>query len=127
MQPDTKTNAVSRSAHAVWLMAGGFVFMSAMSLEWLTATMHEVPVAAIHEHTIVPAGVHALAIASIPISLFPVFKGGSVRRWFLGTAAIIAALLLMGQALAAGLLAWVLSAALLVWQRRRQRNVTLQP
>ena len=125
MQPHIKPQAEPRSAHAVWLMAGGFVFMVAMSLEWLTAIMHGVPMTVIHEHTIVPAGVHALAIASIPISLFPVLRRRSRRR-SLGTAAVIAPLLLTGQTLATGFLVWVVSAAILVWQRR-QRHVTLLP
>ena len=122
MGSDAKGVRAVHSAHPVWLVAGAGLFATAASLEWLTANTHGVPVTSLHEHTIVPGAIHALAIVSIPVSLYPAFRGRSVvRLWTLVIATPIAALLLTGQTLAAGFLAWVLSAAALVWQRRSAR------
>ena len=105
--------------HAAWLIAGTALYATAASLEWLIADTHGVPVASIHEHTIVPGVVHALAIASIPVSLFPVFRGKPIAQpWFrVAGGVVIAVLLFTGLTLSAGLLAWTFSAGTLVWQR----------
>lgn len=112
-RPDKSGNAGAASTHSVWLIAASGLFATAAVLEWLIANSHGVTVTAIHEHTIVPWVVHALAIVSIPVSLFPVFRRLSARSitWPSGVAALaIAALLLWGQTLPAGFAALVLSA-----------------
>ena len=105
--------------HRVWLIAGGLLYLTAASLEWLIANTHGVPITSVHEHTIVPGVVHTLATVSIPVSLFPILRRRSVVQLWLLAAGIIALLLLTGLTLAAGLLAWVLSAATLVWHLPR--------
>jgi len=115
----SKEKAAARSAHTPWLIAGAILLTTAGSLEWLMASAHGVSVTSIHKHTNVPGVVHILAALSIPASLFPLLRRRSVLRpWSLVAAAIIATLLLIGLTLAAGLLAWLISATIMILRRR---------
>ena len=97
--------------------------MVAVSLEWLIANTHGVSMASIHEHTIVPEVVHALAMASIPVGLYPVVRSKSpVRLWIRATGGLaIAAFLIAGHTLTAGFLSCAFSAATLLWFTVRPR------
>ena len=120
--PGSVRNIGPAPTHAAWLIAGAGLFATAASLEWPIANTHGVTVAAIHEHTNVPGMVHALAIVSIPISLFPVYRRMSARSstCIVAVAALtIAALLLMRQTLPAGFAALVVSTIALVRHRRQ--------
>jgi hypothetical protein len=105
------------------LIAGAGVYAIAALLEWLIANAHDVSVASIHEHTIVPWVVHALATASIPVSLFPAVQRTALTPAWVRIAGgvVIAVMLVAGQTLTAGFSASVLSAAALVWQRHSSR------
>jgi len=120
----SKEKTAARSAHTPWLIAGAILLTTAGSLEWLMASAHGVSITSIHEHTIVPGVVHALAIVSVPVSLFPVFRKRPFEQTCVRVTAIvlIGGTILAGQALLVGFAAWSLSAGFAAWQHLSTRS-----
>ena len=122
--PDPGSTDGVPSTHPVWLIAGAGLLAIAASMEVVIAGVHGVSVASIHEHTAVPGLVHALAVGSIPMSLFPVYRTRHTSGWLARavTGVVVAALLLMGQTLTAGFAALLVSAGALLWRRRKAKG-----
>lgn len=116
--------SVERSFHVVLLVTGGALLAAAGLLEFTIADAHGVDVGLLHEHTLVPGAVHALAVGSAMLTLWPALRSAILaakyRRlgWRLAVVTAVAALLIIGQTMIGAGASWLFLFGSLAWRRR---------
>ena len=110
------------STHATLLIASAGLLAAALFLEGVISPNHRV--AGLDEHH-VPGAVHALAIISVLVSLWPALQemwlAARVRRlhWQVVVVAGVLTTLAVGQVMIGAVSAWLLSLGSLVWRHLR--------